>query len=519
MRQKLLLSFLLIMIFICALTISVSAATTNEFGVAKKIEGIDLTGMNTETEPRVVLTDGNGNYYTYPSQYVVTNNTTFSFNFKPLNDKLGTSYNADSVVRIEVPDNILIAPKTGVLCSRKELVEIKFSPNSQLTTLEYGCFYNNKKLEKLNIPKNVTTMGTLLINKSTIKELIFDDGFSAIPPEDSFIGATGLEKIVFSNQMTTMYHSAFNSTIGEELQVVVLGKSLKDFGDVAPDNGGGSSGQFPWAKFPFMMYASDTLFADIDTIERGRLTGWHGTSLPTGVLFYTGSKAQAQALIDKAKSNTPIFYGATLVEWDETISDSSYMPEKGWVIVYDYNSCKAFYNDQHKINEDKLTLDFDTYTESFFEKCACENGCGLETVVNTYEPIFSGVVYSIKENGSALCASYSVNKSSLAIYNKYNTGATLSYGVVASVGLNEGETLLKIENGKVVAGKDKTVIADVDQQYAGFDFVLKGFKTEHENVKLIICAFVTDGKNIYYIGANTSKVPFELTMAQFKDND
>ena len=520
MKKRLFFILSMAIMLVCILAISASAATTNEFGSVETIDGIDLTNMNTETEPRVVLTDGNGNYHTYPSQYVVTDNTTFSFNFKPLNDKLGTSYNADSVVRIEVPDNILVAPKTGVLCSRKSLVEIKFSPNSQLTTLEYGCFYNNKKLEKLNIPKNVTTMGTLLINNSNLKELIFDEGFSAIPPKDSFIGASGLEKIVFSNQMTTMYHSAFNSTLGEELKVVVLGASLKDFGDVAPENGGGGSGNFPWAKFPFMMYASDTLFSDIDTIERGRLTGWNGTSLPNGVLFYTGSKAQAQALIDKAEANTPIFYDATLTEWDSSVADEAYMPEKGWVIVYGYNSCKAFYNNEHKIDTSALTLDFNSYTDSFSESCACQNGCGLDAVVNKYEPIFGGFMYSVKENGTALCTSYSINHHSLAVYKSYNASTNISYGLVASVAPTDNEVLLTLDGGKVVTGKENAILVDIDTKYASFDFILRGFKADgsYDNIAFAINAYVTDGKSIYYIGNSTSNNYFKITMAEIKNS-
>ena len=176
MKRKALLTILFAATFCLLFVIGICAATTNEFAdTPEKIDGIDLTNMNTDTTSRVVIVDANGEYHTYPAQYVVSNNTKFYYNFSPINTALGTSYNKHSVIRIEVPDNILIATNCGDLSQTNNLVEIKFSPSSQLHTLEYGCFYANKKLEKVNIPKKVTTIGTLIINNSTLKELVFMD--------------------------------------------------------------------------------------------------------------------------------------------------------------------------------------------------------------------------------------------------------------------------------------------------------------------------------------------------------
>ena len=197
--RKILLIFVFSVVCCLMLTAFVSASTTNEFGMVETIDDIDLTGMNEDTVARVVIKVGENDFRTYPARYVVSNNTKFKYNFKPINDALGTGYDKHSVIRIEVPDNITIAANCGDLSQSKELLEIKFFPTSELHTLEYGCFYSNSKLQKLNIPKKVTTIGTLIINKSHLEELVFDDGFCAVPPKDSFIGASGLKKVVFSN--------------------------------------------------------------------------------------------------------------------------------------------------------------------------------------------------------------------------------------------------------------------------------------------------------------------------------
>ena len=52
MKKKFLLTISMLIVFCCFLAISVSAATTNEFGTPETINGIDLTGMNEDTSHR-----------------------------------------------------------------------------------------------------------------------------------------------------------------------------------------------------------------------------------------------------------------------------------------------------------------------------------------------------------------------------------------------------------------------------------------------------------------------------------
>ena len=108
MKRKFLFTCLIISLIVLAFALCASAATTNEFGEIETIEGIDLSSMNTDTTARVVIVDANGIFHTYPAQYIVSSNTKFYYNFTPINTALKTSYNKNSVVRIEVPNNITI---------------------------------------------------------------------------------------------------------------------------------------------------------------------------------------------------------------------------------------------------------------------------------------------------------------------------------------------------------------------------------------------------------------------------
>ncbi|MBR2943844.1 MAG: leucine-rich repeat protein [Clostridia bacterium] len=533
MKRKALLTILFAATFCLLFVFGICAATTNEFAdTPETIDGIDLTNMNTDTTSRVVIVDANGEYHTYPAQYVVSNNTKFYYNFSPINTALGTSYNKHSVIRIEVPDNILIATNCGDLSQTNNLVEIKFSPSSQLHTLEYGCFYANKKLEKLNIPKNVTTMGTLIINNSSaLKELIFDDGFCAIPPKDSFTGAKNIQKVVFSNQMTTIDRKAFFNSF-TSVKEIYLGASLMDLGAAAKvDSGGTDGGNFSYTDGPLKIYASENLFANIDTIERGRLNGWTGNRLLKGVVFYTGTMAQAQALVDKAESDTPIFNNATLVEWDSTKTDDEYVPSSGWTIVCNYNKCRAFYGNQH--DEQKLNscqfgcargcgvvalLENPEHsfgkTVSYGGKSdvnyylpitvceACENCKTAKGDVVEIDPLFTDKGYSVCLDDVGITYKFSADLEAIKLY-KQHVSSDFEYGVVASK--NEGAPL-SVVNGKAESLANTVNVAMQATELGYFEIKVIGLSDEYLDTPIVCCGYVRENEAIYYLSEGLSSV-------------
>ncbi|MBQ7761680.1 MAG: leucine-rich repeat protein [Clostridia bacterium] len=499
MKKKLLFTLWLSTLFCLILSFSAFAADTNEFGALESIDGIDLTDMNEDTNARVVLVDSDGvTYHTYPARYVVTNATKFAYDFTRIKNANGVEYTKNSVVRIEVPDNILIAPNCGVLSQTSSLVEIKFSPDSQLTTLEYGCFYNNKKLQKLNIPKNVTTIGTLIIkNSSALEELVFDDGFSAVLPADSFTSSTNIKIVKFSNQMTTIDKKAFHSSF-TNLSVLYAGENLADFGAAAVvDAYGSDGGNFSYTDGPISIYASEKLFANLETIERGRLNGWTGTRLVKGVIFYTGTKEQAQALIDKAQSDTPIFTNATLVEHDTAIADSEYIPTSGWNIVYNYNKCSAFYGNEHTVSDEKLiSFDGEKYLSEMTVSTGCSRNCGHIVSSETVDSLFVCKGYSV--SGSSILQGFAINRNLIEKYEQIF--GKINFGLVAAVSRAE----LNTDTGNLISAdgtvaNQKVAFVDMtDRSYDIFEMKINGL-TDYADTELYCCAYAIIGNNVAYL--------------------
>lgn len=496
MKRKHLIFVALVALVSCFMILGVSAATTNEFGEVESIANIDLTGMNADTTARVVMVDANGEFHTYPAQYVVSSNTKFYYNFGPINTALGTDYNKHSIIRIEVPNNIQIATNCGDLSRTDNMVEIKFFEDSELHTLEYGCFYANKKLQKLNIPKKVTTIGTLIINNSTLEELIFDDGFSAVLPKDSFKGADGVKKVVFSNQMTTVEDRALDSTLGEELQEFYMGASLKDLG----------TNNMAWVKQSVKFYIPAQFLAEVDKITMETFSWWGSSAcLPKGVIFFTGTREQVEALIAKSTYDRVFSSNAELVAWNSEMTDDDYVPQNGWRIVYNYGVCNAFYGGEHELTGKESAKVVDFFTEIQVGDICTRQGCGVGTVSRVIAPIFEDLGFSQSEKADAngkysIALGYRVNRVAYSEYIQYDK---LEYGlVVASVG-TVGVSPLKVENEKVLPVSDKVVM--VKQSLLAYDYVdfkLMGIDKESNGIEFIMCMYVFDGSEIKYLNKN-----------------
>lgn len=496
MKRKILFFSVMAIVACCFMAMGVCAANTNEFGQIEEIPNIDLTGMNTDTVARVVVMNGENEYHTYPARYIVSESAKFKYNFKPINDALGTSYNKHSVIRIEVPDNITIATNCGDLSQTNNLLEIKFFPTSELHTLEYGCFYANKKLQKLNIPKKVTTIGTLIVNNSTLEELVFDDGFSAILPKDSFRGAGGVKKVVFSNQMTTVEDRALDSTLGEQLEEFYMGASLKDLG----------TNNMAWVKQSVRFYVPAEFLAEVDTITMETFSWWSSTAcLPTGVIFFTGTRAQAEALIAKSTYDRVFCSTAELVEWDSNVADSEYAPQKGWRIVYNYGICNAFYGGEHVMSGVESAKVVDFFTEIKVGDMCTRQGCGIGTVSCVIEPIFENLGFSQSENADengkySITLGYKINRDAYKTYLEYGE---LEFGFVVASAEAVGSIALKIENGAVVTVDEKVYM--VNQELFAYDYVdfkLIGVDHSKNGKEIIMSMYVFDGVQIKYLNEN-----------------
>ena len=133
---------------------------------------------------------------------------------------------------------------------------------------------------------------------------------------------------------------------------------------------------------------------------------------------------------------------------------------------------------------EKTLVGFVDFATDFSVNLYCPN-CGSSDAT-TVEKIFTAKGYSISPDGKAFGAGYTVNHTSLAIYEEL-MGAT-SYGIViANADAFEGKTFFD-ESNKI--NTSKALQVSMDREYGVFDCSLHFDTTSNSTLKIVICAYV-----------------------------
>lgn len=556
MKKKLFLFTLMLSLLVCVLAISVSAASTNEFGAVENIPGIDLTGMSEDANARVVLFDG-AQYHTYPSQYIVTNNGTFTYDFSKITAK-GYNYDVNSVIRIEIPNTVTAVPTDGGSnpLTRYNVIEIYFPEDSTITKFSYGCFANSPKLQKINVPKSVTELNTYTFyNSKAIVEINFhEESPITTIPANTFKGCSGLLSLTLPNSVTTIAERSLDFGQNQVITELRLSANLVDFGGY----------HFAWNQYKdkiFRIYAPAAFLANETEItspiydKQGTFTTYP-SSMYSVCIYFCGTKAQLDALIEKSTYDK--FTNANLVKYDPSKSDTEYGALNTWTVVYDYNACQAFYDGVHveEVEDNnpcilsscknctyenqyignESTHNFDSeyaYSNGFnalgSKISFCKNANCLyckdnEPLVEELSPIFYDFKYSRKvSDGFGLAMFYKVDRTALSVYEE-NTGKTVSYGVIATaknnVTVNEDITNPLDNNGNTSASH--IITANVTENApSSVELVIKGSLADWESVKdvefyILGYAFDTNGVLQYFHTSSSSMIK-DLTTFKFQD--
>ena len=136
----------------------------------------------------------------------------------------------------------------------------------------------------------------------------------------------------------------------------------------------------------------------------------------------------------------------------------------------------------------------------------CQNpDCRVANEGIVLEPIFISVGISVSETPNAqgkysVVQGYVINNDA---YSAYVNGAnTLSYGFVTSIKSVTGDTPMKVENGVAVAtNPEKTIVVSQDMAIHSYvDLKVVGFDSTNNGEEIVMCLFVCDGAQVYYIG-------------------
>ena len=431
------------------------------------------------------------------------------------------------------------------------LKEIKFDGVSSLETITdsfVGCtslteVYLPASLKSLNNTFNgctslknvdlggVTSIGSSTFNGCTSLESIYIPASVTYIGSDCWRGCTGVTKITFDPNcpVTHIYAHTFDGTRATEItlpnSVTSIGQNAFASSTLTTINLGASfnnfnasnAGQAPLSGRNIeYLYLSDTFTSEQ---LRNNIFNWTDTNNANDlkvicyklVVFYSGDKAAAEAIINKAKTGgengamlNGFFASMTLLtveEYEKAVADGT--------LVIGTNGAPARYDGKHAISEDAtLKFDGEDYISRYISVCACTRGCGSDAVTEICGPLFKNKGYSVYEENSKGNITYGiyVDEANVEAYEKF-TGNDVSFGfVVGNVNDELDGKIIGNDGTCLLAGAIATDFATIDfKSFSVYNLKLTGIATDAQKSKSIYCGtYVVDGGSVSYIGDNVT---------------
>ena len=217
----------------------------------------------------------------------------------------------------------------------------------------------------------------------------------------------------------------------------------------------------------------------------------------SATIYFDGNLENAEALMAKIIAQDSGYNNKiTLVDY-KTTQDRGGV--KNVVIFYNYNTCEAFYGNEHMDDNNPCTvncnrcglkgfeanpvhnyltsIEYTNYLASGTKISACKNaGCehNLTPFVTSASPIiteFKG--FSVSEDGDGITFGYTFDNDAIAEFEKYNGKIELGF-VVAVKSLLGDSAPLNTDGSVASANVVKAVVTDEEIAYTGADFVLRG---------------------------------------------
>ena len=523
MKKKLIITALIVMCMVLfALSLSAAAPMPPkpdlgvDFGEVSTIEGFTPPSqLYVNTTERVLLTDGNGNYVTYPTYYITKDSTKFEVDFSKFDGK----YSNASIVMLEIPNGVTALP---------------------------DYYFNRGRFESclsVQIPGTVTNYGKQLFAKNSIIRVVeFLDGTDPVTIGDGMFSGGyyngsescpyNLNYVKFPNNLVSIGNNTFSKCVSNK--TIILGENLTSFGT-------GFFGESTPRDKDTFIYVSNKFFSDTSTMFTdmfGPLGQFHNKHLRL-TIFYTGTKEEATKLVEAgaALQTGYVFNNTTYVSADEYVYDTHKPKSDGHLtLVYDYNECDAFYNGVHEYDDSNPCVkacvncglgtiehcdsDSETFTISYengysnkgVKHTTCTNkGCTLNKKEDTL-PLFATEGYSTPENGDGdIAILFTINYDAIDAFEK-NASKSLKFGVFAILYDNIGE------NG--ILNNESAITVDIeDNAYVAFEMRISGFETvEQKDAKLSIGGYVIDEKgNVSYMQASEPNEGEKLSYISYND--
>ncbi|MBO5091117.1 MAG: leucine-rich repeat domain-containing protein [Clostridia bacterium] len=385
---------------------------------------------------------------------------------------------------------------------------------STLITIRSSVFHTCTALTQIHIPASVTYIGSdCWTNCSSLTEVTFDPACQVTHIYANTFSGTKITEITLPNTVTSIAQGAFGAST---LTTVNLGASFNNFD-------AGNAGQPPLSGRNIKyLYLSDTFTAEK---LRNNIFNWTDTNnandlkviSPHLVVFYSGNKVAAEAIINKAKTGgtdgamlNGFFASMTLLtqaEYEKAVEDgtlvigTSSAPAR--YMVYGYNKCEAFYKGEHNKSEVESKFLGQDYVTDFVNASTCTR-CALSFIVGEpiCGPLFDDLGYSTEDEGTAFAYAIIVNSTNIDKYIEV-TGDTLVYGFI--VGLYAENSTGDIINANGEAQIANSLVFDfTEPRYDNLNrFELKFTNITNTELGLYCNAYVINDTDVSYIGAVT----------------
>ena len=515
MKKKLFLALLVGIVLTCIFAISVSAATTNEFGTVEIVSGISeksvfgADGTASGYTTRVVLFDGT-EYHTYPAYYIFTNDVNTTTNFKELNDATGKSYGKTSVIRAEVPHNV--QKVTGDIFKGYNDLKYVLFPDT-LKEISGNMFYTSHGLEWVNVPRDCVSIGGYAFyGCSSLKTIDMTNAKSLKRTEpNQFYNCPNLEELIFPEGFEYFGGAGgggqtFQNGLGS-LKTLYLPDSVTYMGTMSE------------------MKSIGTFVVPQGVTSLKSIQFTYCTGLNT-IVIHKGVTSIDSNAFDMTYYLQEFVYTGNLE--DRVVEDMRKYtsPNFGAAAITIGNHCEYYYNNVHNlISEEGNTCcgicdrcgNLEMFTEpkhtnewifnggeaiSYTTAFTAEHICKFCQTVGDSQTIgvilySDGISYDEKDY-TGVYEQIKVDKDALETYATLS-GQEFDYGIFA-LAAGEAETsapITKGQDGKAVASDDKTVYAS----FTGTEYTYLRIKiTGLSNGSSIFCgAYLIIGDNVIYV--------------------
>lgn len=402
------------------------------------------------------------------------------------------------------------------------LTSFDFTPfAANLTYLGEGLFNRCGSLSTVTgyeLADGITSVGANMFNRCPLTTLTFPKNITSIGSYAFFSHNSQQSVLKIPNGVTTIGDHAFVRNNGSAkingTVEIYLPASLTSF-----------AGNYNFEYWDFdIMYIPAGV-----TIAQGVTNG----TLDKGVVYYyTGAK-------DSLNINTTHNSALLNAEWVSVDEFTGASNDKNY-IVYGYNKCAAFYENNHNESElnvcvstcqrcsltivdhqkdaESVEISYTSFDKDGIRITSCTSQGCTHYVSETAGALFTKKGTSVPEYESVgLDIGFIVNHTAISDFENI-TGKKINYGVFAVLKDNIGTNDIFDENG---ASRSGVIAADItDCEYDIFNLKIVGFTDEQKDVKLAMGAFVkatwddvceysylqdgtpTEGQRYYFVSYN-----------------